>query len=88
MTGGTLYAAAQGHQPFSDLTPFSTLAAVVRRPPSPAVHDDRLRPVIDGLLTRDPDERMRLKEAYDRLRALESDLGLVGPTEPAARSAA
>jgi serine/threonine protein kinase len=72
--GATLYAAVEGHQPFSDLTPFSTLVAVMRDAPEPTLHSDGLRPVIDGLLTKDPDERMGLQEVYVRLKGVESDL--------------
>jgi serine/threonine protein kinase len=72
--GATLYAAVEGHQPFGDLTPFSTLMAVLHEPPTTALHAGRLGPVIDGLLTKDPAKRLSLQEAYLWLRDLQSEL--------------
>jgi serine/threonine protein kinase len=84
--GATLYAAVEGRQPFSDLTPYSTLAAVMREEPSPAYHAERLQPVIDGLLMKDPGERMGLEEAYLLLKDVESELAPVSaPRSEAAR---
>jgi serine/threonine protein kinase len=72
--GATLYAAVEGRQAVDDLTPFSTLVAVMHDSPRPALHADRLRPVIDGLLTKDHDQRLGLDEAYVRLKDLEFEL--------------
>jgi serine/threonine protein kinase len=52
--GATLYAAVEGRQPFCELSTFSVLRAVQDESPPPARHAGCLRPVIDGLLTKDP----------------------------------
>jgi serine/threonine protein kinase len=72
--GATLYAAVEGRQPFDELSAFSTLEAVKNEPPLPARHAGCLRPVIDGLLTKDPDARLSLSDALDYLKAGQSEL--------------
>jgi serine/threonine protein kinase len=76
--GATLYAALEGHQPFGDLTHFSTLVAVLHQSPGPVVHAGRLAPLIDGLLTKDPERRWGLQQAYLWLKDVESDLVTAG----------
>jgi serine/threonine protein kinase len=75
--GATLYAAVEGHQPFDELSAFSTLEAVKNEPPRPTRHAGCLRPVIDGLLTKHPDARLSLSDALDYLKAVQSEL--LGP---------
>jgi serine/threonine protein kinase len=72
--GATLYAAVEGYEPFKDATPFDTLMAVLQRPPRPIQHAGPLRSVIEGLLVKDPDERMVLDDAHARLKQVGSDL--------------
>jgi serine/threonine protein kinase len=71
--GATIYAAVEGRQPFHELSAFSTLEAVKNEPPPPARHAGYLRPVIEGLLTKDPDARLSLAEAHDYLMAVLSE---------------
>jgi eukaryotic-like serine/threonine-protein kinase len=67
--GATLYAAVEGRQPFGEATTFSTLQAVLHETPPPTRHADFLAPVIDGLLTKNPDVRLRVHEALSYLSA-------------------
>ncbi|MEU7577444.1 serine/threonine-protein kinase [Streptomyces sp. NPDC041068] len=68
--GVLLYAAVEGSSPFRQDTPLSTLRAVVDEELPPARNAGPLAPVIEGLLRKDPDERMSAADA-------ERDLGIV-----------
>jgi serine/threonine protein kinase len=70
--GATLYAAVEGRQPFADLSVFSILEAVKNEPSPPAEHAGCLRPVIDGLLAKDPQMRMSAAQAHELLTAVQS----------------
>ncbi|MDQ1689904.1 MAG: eukaryotic-like serine/threonine-protein kinase [Pseudonocardiales bacterium] len=72
--GATLYAAVEGRQPFDERSTFSTLEAVKSQVPPPARHAGCLRPVIDGLLAKDPDARLTLSQAHDYLKIVQSEL--------------
>nr|WP_278249086.1 serine/threonine-protein kinase [Streptosporangium minutum] len=61
--GVTLYEAVEGRRPFERESTAATIAAIVNLPPAPARHVDRLRPVIDGLLRKDPAERLTAGQA-------------------------
>lgn len=61
--GVTLYEAVEGRRPFERESTAATIAAIVGLPPAPARHVDRLRPVIDGLLRKDPAERLTAGQA-------------------------
>jgi serine/threonine protein kinase len=65
--GASLYAAVEGQQAFGDLSMLSVLDAVQNEPPPAARHAGRLRPVIDGLLTKDPDARLSCSQAHELL---------------------
>ncbi|WKU07327.1 serine/threonine-protein kinase [Micromonospora sp. HUAS LYJ1] len=65
--GATLHAAVEGRSPYARSTAMATLAALATSPPDPAPHAGPLRPVLDGLLTRDPRHRIRHDEAARRL---------------------
>jgi serine/threonine protein kinase len=67
--GASLYAAVEGHQAFADLSVLSVLEAVQNEPPPPARYAGRLRPVIEGLLAKDPDARLSSSEAHRLLLA-------------------
>jgi eukaryotic-like serine/threonine-protein kinase len=60
--GASLYAAVEGHPPFEREHVLATLTAVVTDDPEPATHAGPLRPVIDGLLRKNPDERLGAAE--------------------------
>jgi hypothetical protein len=69
--GATLYAAVEGTGPFErDGGPLASLSAVIADEPEPSAHAGPLLwPVIDGLLRKDPAERLDADEA-ERLLVL------------------
>ncbi|MET8830304.1 serine/threonine-protein kinase [Streptomyces sp. NPDC004610] len=69
--GVLLYAAVEGVTPFRQDTPLSTLRAVVDEELPPPRRAGALAPVIEGLLRKDPAERLTAERA-------ERDLRLVG----------
>ncbi|MCX5089226.1 serine/threonine protein kinase [Streptomyces sp. NBC_00365] len=85
--GVLLYATVEGNSPFRHNTPLSTLRAIVDEPLPPPRRAGPLTPVIEGLLRKDPAERLSAAQA-------ESDLRLVaaggspaaGPPSPTAQS--
>ncbi|MFF1378154.1 serine/threonine-protein kinase [Streptomyces sp. NPDC058308] len=70
--GVLLYAAVEGSSPFRQDTPLSTLRAVVDEPLPPAPGAGPLAPVIEGLLRKDPAERMSAADAESDLRIVAS----------------
>lgn len=70
--GATLYAAVEGRTPFDQGGLWATLTAVAENPPGPWLRAGRLRPVIAGLLAKDPAERLTARAA----RAALLDLAL------------
>ncbi len=56
--GATLFAAVEGRSPFGAGNPLSTLVAVVEARPGPFVNAGPLRPIIEGLLAKDPADRL------------------------------
>jgi hypothetical protein len=69
--GATLYHAVEGRPPYARETPADTLQALGRgvAPDLPRLAGP-LTPVLDGLLQRDPNDRIVHAEAEDRLRRL------------------
>ena len=65
--GATLFAALTGESPFKRGTLTSTLTAVLTQPVPPAPTRGRLAPVIDGLLERDPQQRLSPEQALSLL---------------------
>ncbi|PRX92427.1 serine/threonine-protein kinase [Allonocardiopsis opalescens] len=73
--GATLFASLEGHSPFQRPNPVATLTAIATQdvPPSPSAGP--LRPLLDGLLRKAPEERLTVAQA----------MRLVGPAaEPPA----
>jgi serine/threonine protein kinase len=66
--GVLLYAAVEGSSPFRLDTPLSTLRAVVDEELPPPARAGALLPVIEGLLRKEPAERMSAAEAERQLR--------------------
>jgi hypothetical protein len=64
--GATLFAAVEGTSPFARTTAIATLAALAADPVPPAKKAGPLRPVIEGLLRKDPAQRISAEDA-DRL---------------------
>jgi eukaryotic-like serine/threonine-protein kinase len=66
--GATLYAAVEGRSPFARETSMATLTALATEPPDPPKRAGVLRPVLIGLLRKNPRQRMRADEAEKLLR--------------------
>ncbi|WP_433534678.1 protein kinase domain-containing protein [Micromonospora sp. CA-249363] len=56
--GATLHAAVEGRSPYARSNAMATLSALAAGPPDPAPHAGPLAPVLDGLLRRDPHDRL------------------------------
>ncbi|MFD3698057.1 ABC transporter substrate-binding protein [Streptomyces sp. NPDC058646] len=68
--GATLYHAVEGRPPF-DVEGLHALAiAVFTRPHRPPIHAGPLAPVLDALLTKDPEQRVGAAEAAEMLAAV------------------
>ena len=61
--GVTLYAMLHGRSPFERPEPMAALVAVISEEPEPPEKGGRLIPVIEGLLRKNPDQRMDAIEA-------------------------
>ncbi|MFD4586125.1 MULTISPECIES: beta-propeller fold lactonase family protein [unclassified Streptomyces] len=68
--GATLYYAVEGTGPFDRDTALTTLSALLFESPSPLHRETELAPVLFGLLTKDPADRMEGEEAARRLASL------------------
>jgi serine/threonine protein kinase len=60
--GVTLYAALEGKSPFERPDAMASLVAVLTDEPEPSANAGPLRPVIEGLLRKDPAERLGVDE--------------------------
>jgi serine/threonine protein kinase len=73
--GVTMYAAVEGKSPFERPDAMASLVAVLTDDPEPAPNAGPLRPVIDGLLRKDPAERLTVDEVAGMLdRILAGDV--------------
>jgi serine/threonine protein kinase len=61
--GATLFAAVEGRPPFSGTSLFDTVVAVVKGAPAPFRHAGPLRPVVEGLLAKEPGDRLTAERA-------------------------
>ncbi|MHB9754706.1 serine/threonine-protein kinase [Streptomyces sp. BYX5S] len=68
--GVLLYASVEGHSPFRQDTPLSTLRAIVDEALPPPLNAGPLAPVIEGLLRKDPAERTPAADAERDLRTV------------------
>ncbi|MEU5433434.1 serine/threonine-protein kinase [Streptomyces sp. NPDC020719] len=68
--GVLLYAAVEGNSPFRHDTPLSTLRAVVDEEMPPPRRAGPLAPVIEGLLRKDPADRISAEQAEHQLRVV------------------
>ncbi|MFF5976328.1 serine/threonine-protein kinase [Streptomyces sp. NPDC012769] len=66
--GVLLYAAVEGVSPFRRETALDTLRTVVDEEPAPPEHAGPLAPVIEGLLRKDPEQRLPAETAEEELR--------------------
>jgi serine/threonine protein kinase len=74
--GATLFAAVEGRLAFDKGSLFDTLAAVLHNPPAPFLRAGPLRPIIEGLLVKDPERRLSADAARAALRAVQHRLDL------------
>ncbi|WP_238487683.1 serine/threonine-protein kinase [Actinoplanes flavus] len=87
--GATLYAAVEGHAPYQRGSTMATLAALATEEPDPPKHAGPLRPLLDGLLKKNPARRLTAEDAESLLRAIlanlspESSRGMSPPTRRA-----
>ncbi|MGQ4388258.1 serine/threonine-protein kinase [Streptomyces sp. SAS_270] len=68
--GVLLYAAVEGNSPFRQNTPLSTLRAIVDEELPPPYRAGPLAPVIEGLLRKDPAQRLSGERAEQDLRVV------------------
>jgi eukaryotic-like serine/threonine-protein kinase len=68
--GASLYAAVEGHPPFERDGALASLTAVVADELATPFHAGPLRPVIEGLLRKDPDSRLDMAETERMLRRI------------------
>jgi len=68
--GVLLYAAVEGNSPFRQNTPLSTLRAIVDEELPPPYRAGPLAPVIEGLLRKDPAQRLPADRAEQELRII------------------
>ncbi|MGN9912015.1 serine/threonine-protein kinase [Phytohabitans sp. LJ34] len=66
--GATLYAAVEGQSPFARPSAIGTLAALATEPVPTPRHGGALKPVLNGLLRKDPTARINADEAERLLR--------------------
>jgi serine/threonine protein kinase len=74
--GGTLFAAVEGRPPFDRGSLFATLAAIVEDAPAPFRRAGPLRPVVEGLLAKDPERRLSADQARAALREIQCEHGI------------
>ncbi|MCO5972146.1 serine/threonine-protein kinase [Actinoallomurus soli] len=67
--GATLYAAVEGRPPYDFETAMATLSALVTAEPDPPVRAGSLRPLLEGLLQKDPARRLTAERAAALLAA-------------------
>ncbi|MEU0674105.1 serine/threonine-protein kinase [Streptomyces sp. NPDC006172] len=83
--GVLMYAAVEGNSPFRQNTPLSTLRAIVDEELPPPHRAGPLAPVIEGLLRKEPGERLPAADAERDLRLVAAG-GAPGRTESFTRS--
>jgi serine/threonine protein kinase len=72
--GATLFAAVEGKPPFSGSSLFNTVVAVVEGEPAPCLRAGPLRPVIEGLLVKNPADRLTGEQARTALLDIQHEL--------------
>jgi len=78
--GATLYAAVEGHPPYTGEDSLAVLSALLTSDPEPHVRAGSLAPVLDGLLRRDPAQRLTAPQAA----AMLADIVRQPPDSPTA----
>ncbi|WP_433190309.1 serine/threonine-protein kinase [Actinoallomurus sp. CA-150999] len=78
--GATLYTAVEGRPPFTGTSTGAVYVAVATEDPAPATHAGPLEPVVNGLLRKDPAQRLTTDHLYAMLTQLGS--GHPVPAQP------
>jgi len=73
--GATLFTAVEGWPPFDRGSLAATLTAILVDAPAPALRAGPLRPVIEGLLAKDPAGRLSIGQARAAFRAIQREHG-------------
>jgi eukaryotic-like serine/threonine-protein kinase len=73
--GATLFTAVEGWPPFDRGSLAATLTAILLDAPAPALRAGPLRPVIEGLLAKDPARRLSIGQARGAFRAIQREHG-------------
>jgi eukaryotic-like serine/threonine-protein kinase len=73
--GATLFTAVEGRPPFDRGSLLATMTAVLVDEPAPFRRAGPLRPVIEGLLAKDPGRRLSAGQARAALRAIQREHG-------------
>jgi eukaryotic-like serine/threonine-protein kinase len=73
--GATLFAAVEGWPPFDRGSLVATLTALIADAPAPSLRAGPLRPVIEGLLAKDPARRLSIGQARAAFRAIQREHG-------------
>ncbi|GAA4501339.1 hypothetical protein GCM10023191_051240 [Actinoallomurus oryzae] len=84
--GATLFYAVEGRRAFSGPNANATFHAILTGEPAPARHAGPLRPVVDGLMRKDPGDRMTAEEAAELLADAARER--VSPAAPSRRTLA
>jgi serine/threonine protein kinase len=71
--GATLFTAVEGRPPFDRGSLLATLTAVLADGPAPFLRAGPLRPVIEGLLAKDPGRRLSAGQARAALQAIQHE---------------
>ncbi|AGL16215.1 serine/threonine-protein kinase-like domain-containing protein [Actinoplanes sp. N902-109] len=81
--GATMYLAVEDQPPYQRRSPVATLAALTTEPPRPARQAGPLAEVLDGLLRKDPEQRLTADATEQLLRVaaglVEADTVTAGP---------
>ncbi|SEG72478.1 Protein kinase domain-containing protein [Thermomonospora echinospora] len=68
--GATLYTAVEGRPPFPGTSTGAVFVAIATEDPAPAAHAGPLEPVINGLLRKDPAQRLTAEQVHPMLLQL------------------
>ncbi|WP_246645135.1 serine/threonine-protein kinase [Nonomuraea ceibae] len=80
--GATLYAAVEGRPPYEGPDAIAVLGTVLTQEPNPPQRAGALRPVIDGLLRKNPAERLTSDQVVEQLERVLRAHGSARPRVP------